>query len=105
MKREKVMARFRRGELRVFVATDVAARGIDVDDVEAVFNYDVPDENEYYVHRIGRTGRAKRHGAAYTFVTDYPGMVRLNDIAKHTRNQIQSVAFGPDGKLIPVETK
>ena len=104
-KREKVMARFRRGELRVFVATDVAARGIDVDDVEAVFNYDVPDENEYYVHRIGRTGRAKRHGAAYTFVTDYPGMVRLNDIAKHTRNQIQSVAFGPDGKLIPVETK
>ena len=104
-KREKVMARFRRGDLRVFVATDVAARGIDVDDVEAVFNYDVPDENEYYVHRIGRTGRAKRHGAAYTFVTDYPGMVRLNDIAKHTRNQIQSVAFGPDGKLIPVETK
>ena len=104
-KREKVMARFRRGELRVFVATDVAARGIDVDDVEAVFNYDVPDENEYYVHRIGRTGRAKRHGAAYTFVTDYPGMVRLNDIAKHTRNQIQPVAFGPDGKLEPMEAK
>jgi len=104
-KREKVMARFRRGELRVFVATDVAARGIDVDDVDAVFNYDVPDENEYYVHRIGRTGRAKRHGVAYTFVTDYPGMVRLNDIAKHTRNQIQAVTFGADGKLTPVETK
>ena len=104
-KREKVMARFRKGELRVFVATDVAARGIDVDDVDAVFNYDVPDENEYYVHRIGRTGRAKRHGVAYTFVTDYPGMVRLNDIAKHTRNQIQPVAFGEDGKLVPVETK
>ena len=104
-KREKVMARFRRGELRVFVATDVAARGIDVDDVDAVFNYDVPDENEYYVHRIGRTGRARRHGVAYTFVTDYPGMVRLNDIAKHTRNQIQPVTFGEDGKLVPVETK
>ncbi len=104
-KREKVMARFRRGELRVFVSTDVAARGIDVDDVDAVFNYDVPDENEYYVHRIGRTGRAKRHGVAYTFVTDYPGMVRLNDIAKHTRNQIQPVKFGEDGKLVPVETK
>ncbi|MDE7220964.1 MAG: DEAD/DEAH box helicase [Oscillospiraceae bacterium] len=104
-KREKVMARFRRGELRVFVATDVAARGIDVDDVDAVFNYDVPDENEYYVHRIGRTGRAKRHGVAYTFVTDYPSMVRLNDIAKHTRSQIQPVAFGEDGKLIPVEKK
>ena len=104
-KREKVMARFRRGELRVFVATDVAARGIDVDDVDAVFNYDVPDENEYYVHRIGRTGRAKRHGVAYTFVTDYPGMVRLNDIAKHTRNQIQPVAFGADGRLVPAEAK
>ena len=104
-KREKVMARFRRGELRVFVSTDVAARGIDVDDVDAVFNYDVPDENEYYVHRIGRTGRAKRHGVAYTFVTDYPGMVRLNDIAKHPRNQIQPVKFGEDGKLVPVETK
>ena len=104
-KREKVMARFRRGELRVFVATDVAARGIDVDDVDAVFNYDVPDENEYYVHRIGRTGRAKRHGVAYTFVTAYPGMVRLNDIAKHTRNQIQPVAFDGDGRLVPSESK
>ena len=104
-KREKVMARFRRGELRVFVATDVAARGIDVDDVDAVFNYDVPDENEYYVHRIGRTGRAKRHGVAYTFVTDYPSMVRLNNIAKHTRNSIQPVEFTTDGKLVPVETK
>ena len=104
-KREKVMARFRRGELRVFVATDVAARGIDVDDVDAVFNYDVPDENEYYVHRIGRTGRAKRHGVAYTFVTDYPGLVRLNDIAKHTRNEIQPVQFGPDGRLVPVQAK
>ena len=89
-KREKVMAKFRRGELRVFVATDVAARGIDVDDVDAVFNYDVPDENEYYVHRIGRTGRAKRHGVAYTFVSDYPGLVRLENIAKHTRETKRS---------------
>ena len=102
-KREKVMARFRRGELRVFVATDVAARGIDVDDVDAVFNYDVPDENEYYVHRIGRTGRAKRRGAAYTLVTDYPGQVRLNNIAKHTKSDIRLVAFGEDGQLVPVE--
>ena len=104
-KREKVMARFRRGELRVFVATDVAARGIDVDDVDAVFNYDIPDENEYYVHRIGRTGRAKRHGVAYSFVTDYPGMVRLNAIAKHTRNDIRQVKFDENGQLVPVEDK
>ena len=99
-KREKVMAKFRRGELRVFVATDVAARGIDVDDVDAVFNYDVPDENEYYVHRIGRTGRAKRHGVAYTFVSDYPGLVRLENIAKHTRNDIKSVKFDESGRLV-----
>ena len=104
-KREKVMGRFRRGELRVFVATDVAARGIDVDDVDAVFNYDVPDENEYYVHRIGRTGRAKRHGVAYTLVSDYPGLVRLNDIAKHTRNDIHPVAFDDQGRLVPAENK
>ena len=102
-KREKVMAKFRRGELRVFVATDVAARGIDVDDVDVVFNYDVPDENEYYVHRIGRTGRAKRHGVAYTFVSDYPAMVRLNDIAKHTRNEIRAVRFDETGKLVESE--
>ena len=99
-KREKVMAKFRRGELRVFVATDVAARGIDVDDVDAVINYDVPDENEYYVHRIGRTGRAKRHGVAYTFVSDYPGLVRLENIAKHTRNDIKAVKFDESGRLV-----
>ena len=104
-KREKVMAKFRQGQLRVFVATDVAARGIDVDDVDAVFNYDVPDENEYYVHRIGRTGRAKRQGAAYTFVTDYPGLVRLNNIAKHTRNDIRPMKFDADGRLVPEEDK
>ena len=102
-KREKVMARFRRGELRVFVSTDVAARGIDVDDVDAVFNFDVPDENEYYVHRIGRTGRAKRHGVAYTFVADYPALVRLNDIAKNTRNEIHPVKFDKNGKLVVVD--
>ena len=103
--RDMVMKKFRDRVITMLVATDVAARGIDVDDVDAVFNYDVPDENEYYVHRIGRTGRAKRHGVAYTFVTDYPSMVRLNDIAKHTRNQIQPVKFGEDGKLVQVEAK
>ena len=100
VKREKVMAKFRRGELRVFVATDVAARGIDVDDVDAVINYDVPDENEYYVHRIGRTGRARRHGVAFTLVADYPDMVRLDDIAKHTCNEITQMKFDSEGHLI-----
>ena len=92
-KREKVMAKFRRGELRVFVATDVAARGIDVDDVDAVFNYDVPDENEYYVHRIGRTGRAKRHGVAYTLVSAITESLRMDEIEKATRNQVGRLKY------------
>ena len=103
-KREQVMARFRRGELPVFVATDVAARGIDVDDVDAVFNYDVPQENEYYVHRIGRTGRAKRHGAAYTLVADYPSKMRLDAIAKFTGNDIKPARF-EGGALVVDGTK
>ena len=98
-KREKVMARFRRGELRVFVATDVAARGIDVDDVDAVINFDVPEENEYYVHRIGRTGRARRRGVAYTLLTDYPSMLRLRDVAKFTKNTVTPLYVGEDGAL------
>ena len=102
-KREKVMRHFREGQLRVFVATDVAARGIDVDDVDVVFNYDVPDENEYYIHRIGRTGRAKRRGAAYTFVSDYGAKVRLDEIAKQTRNTIQPVEFNAEGRLVTIK--
>ncbi len=65
--RDKVMSKFRTGKIEVLIATDVAARGLDVDDVEVVFNYDVPQDPEYYVHRIGRTGRAGRKGVAYTF--------------------------------------
>lgn len=102
-KREEVMDRFRRGALQVFVATDVAARGIDVDDVDVVFNCDVPDENEYYIHRIGRTGRARRHGVAYTFVGDYPSKLRLDEIAKYTRNNIVDVRFSESGELVPAK--
>ena len=101
-KREKVMAKFRRGELRVFVATDVAARGIDVDDVDAVFNYDVPDENEYYVHRIGRTGRAKRHGVAYTLVSTITEAMRMDDIQKITKNQVHRLKY-EKGTLLDLE--
>lgn len=66
--RDRVMESFRNGSTDILIATDVAARGIDVDDVEAVINYDVPQDNEYYVHRIGRTGRAGRKGRAFTLV-------------------------------------
>ena len=68
IERDAIMARFRNGLINVLVATDVAARGIDVDNIEAVFNYDIPQDVEYYVHRIGRTGRAGKEGRAYTFV-------------------------------------
>ena len=101
-KREQVMDRFRKGELSVFVSTDVAARGIDVDDVDIVFNCDVPDENQDYIHRIGRTGRAKRQGVAVSLIADYPAKMRIDDIAKKTRNEIIPVKFDEDGKLSPV---
>ena len=101
-KREQVMNRFREGKLRVFVSTDVAARGIYVDDVDIVFNCDIPDENQDYIHRIGRTGRAKRQGVAVSLIADYPSKMRIDDIAKHTRNEIVAVKFGDDGKLTVV---
>ena len=69
VQRDRVMKAFRSGRVEILIATDVAARGIDVDDVEAVFNYDIPQDDEYYVHRIGRTGRAGKEGTAISFVT------------------------------------
>ena len=102
-KREQVMDKFRQGKLRVFVSTDVAARGIDVDDVDIVFNCDVPDENQDYVHRIGRTGRARRQGVAVSLIADYPSKMRIDDIAKNTRNEIVPVKFDENGKLAMAE--
>ena len=92
-KREAVMARFREGKLHVFVATDVAARGIDVDDVDAVFNYDVPDENEYYIHRIGRTGRARKKGISFTLIGSFPEKAKLDEIAKFSGFTIAPIVF------------
>ena len=100
--REKTLGRFRRGELRVLVATDVAARGLDIDDVDVVFNYDVPDENEYYVHRIGRTGRAKRHGVAYTLVSTITEAMRMDDIQKITKNEVHRLKY-EKGTLLDLE--
>ena len=102
-RREYVMDLFRQGRLRVFVSTDVAARGIDVDDVDIVFNCDVPDENQDYVHRIGRTGRARRQGVAVSLIADYPSKMRIDDIAQKTRNQIVPVRFDSDGNLAVIE--
>jgi ATP-dependent RNA helicase DeaD len=98
--REKTLRKFREGQLRVLVATDVAARGLDIDDVDAVFNYDVPDENEYYIHRIGRTGRAKRHGVAFSLVSSITEGIRLDEIKKATGSDIREVYFNERGDLV-----
>ena len=97
--REKTLEKFKKGGVRVLVATDVAARGLDIDDVDAVFNYDVPDELENYTHRIGRTGRARRQGVAVSLIADYPSKMRIDDIAQKTRNEIVPVKFGENGTL------
>jgi len=81
--RNRVMDGFRKNKFNVLVATDVVARGIDVDDVEAVFNFDIPNENEFYLHRIGRTGRAGRSGKAYSLVA-YMDKSRMEEIIRYT---------------------
>ena len=85
--RDKVMNSFRNGRTEILIATDVAARGIDVDDVEAVFNYDIPQDDEYYVHRIGRTGRAGREGKAFSFVVGKE-VYKLRDIQRYCKSKI-----------------
>ena len=82
--RDQVMNRFRQGRTNILVATDVAARGIDVGAVEAVFNYDIPQDDEYYVHRIGRTGRAGREGMAFSFVVGRE-LYKLRDIQRYCK--------------------
>ncbi len=86
--RDRVMQRFRTEGLEILVATDVAARGIDVDDVDAVINYDMPHDVEKYVHRVGRTGRAGRVGSAFTFVT-MREQYKLRDIIRCTKARIK----------------
>ncbi len=86
--RNLVMNKFRHGRAKILVATDVAARGIDVDNVEAVINYDVPLDPEYYVHRIGRTGRAGNKGVSITFISGRREVYRLNDIERYSKSKI-----------------
>ena len=87
VQRDRVMNSFRTGRTEILVATDVAARGIDVDDVEAVFNYDIPQDDEYYVHRIGRTGRAGREGIAFSLAVGKE-VYKLRDIQRYCRTRI-----------------
>ena len=94
-KRNVVMSDFKRGRFPILVSTDVAARGIDVDDVEAVINYDLPNENEYYLHRIGRTGRAHKHGVSFSLVT-FRESVRMDEILKYMLTAPTPLKFEDD---------
>ncbi len=87
-KRDMVMAQFKKGHIDILIATDVAARGLDIDDVDVVFNYDLPLDEEQYVHRIGRTGRAGRSGTSYSFVFGRE-MNRLKDIERYAKTSVE----------------
>lgn len=97
-KRNVVMDSFRKGKFPILIATDVAARGIDVDDVEAVINFDLPNENEYYLHRIGRTGRAHKHGVSFSLTT-FRDSVRLDEIMKYMIAKPLPLHFDESGVL------
>ena len=103
--REKTMDEFRHGQVQILIATDVASRGIDVDDVGCVINYDIPEENEYYIHRIGRTGRAKKAGAAYSILGTFPEQAKLDEIAKYAHFQIKPMRFDEAGELVEKEIR
>lgn len=102
--RDRVMGNFRKGKTEILIATDVAARGIDVDDVEVVFNYDLPQDDEYYVHRIGRTGRAGKTGKAFSFVKGKE-VYKLKDIMRYCKTKIyaQPIPSSEDVAMIKAE--
>lgn len=100
--RDVAMNRFRNGSTSILIATDVAARGIDVDDVEAVINYDIPQDIEYYVHRIGRTGRAGRKGRSFTFVSGRE-IFKIREIEKICRTTVEEKKFPGAGKVLKVK--
>ena len=103
--REKTMQRYREGKVSILVATDIASRGIDVDDVDCVINYDIPEENEYYVHRIGRTGRARRKGVAWSLVSNFPEKAKLDEICKFCGFTVAPMCLSEDGTLTPEVVK
>ena len=98
-KRERVMQKYRDGKLKALIATDVASRGIDVDDVDCVINYDIPEELEYYIHRIGRTGRAQKKGVVFSMINNYTEKMRLETIEKYTGYDITPLKMDEDGVL------
>lgn len=102
--RDRVMESFKNGRAEILIATDVAARGIDVENVEAVFNFDLPEDLEYYVHRIGRTGRANRQGVSYSFVGRRE-MYKLREIMSYTRAKIKYMKIPKAADIAQVRTR
>ncbi|MEG2053976.1 MAG: helicase-related protein, partial [Oscillospiraceae bacterium] len=102
--RTSVMQEFKAGRSRILIATDVAARGIDVDDIEAVINYDIPQDNEYYVHRIGRTGRAGKKGASFTLAANRTQIMRVRDIERFLKCTITEQAIPSLESIIEKQT-
>ena len=103
--RDKVMKEFRKGGIQLLVATDVAARGIDINDVDAVFNYDIPTQTEYYVHRIGRTGRAGKGGQSYTLITDKRQLMQMGNIVRAVKAQINPYEIEELKNVKPLKSK
>ena len=102
--RTQVLNAFKSGRLNILIATDVAARGIDVDDVDAVFNYDIPQDNEYYIHRIGRTGRAGKTGVAYTIASGRRQVTELMEIARYIKAYIQRKELPTREEIVAAKT-
>lgn len=100
--RTQVMNSFKSGAVSILVATDVAARGIDVNGIDAVFNYDIPQDNEYYIHRIGRTGRAGHTGVAYTLVSGRRQLNELKDISRYTKAEITQMELPEKDDIIDI---
>lgn len=103
IQRTQVMKGFKSKALEILVATDVAARGIDVSNVDAVFNYDLPQDNEYYIHRIGRTGRAGRAGAAYTLISGRKQLFDLRAIEKYTHAKISEMPLPNKSDIVAMK--
>ncbi len=96
--RNRIMDGYRKGRFPVLIATDIAARGIDVADIDGVFNYDVPKENEDYLHRIGRTGRARKDGTAYTFIS-YVETGRMEEIIRYTKVSVEELSLDEEDEV------
>jgi len=101
--RTQVMNSFKSGSVSILIATDVAARGIDVNGIDAVFNYDLPQDNEYYIHRIGRTGRAGHKGTAYTLISGRKQIYALKDISRFTKAEITELPLPHKSDIVSLK--